>query len=265
MRTIAILLCLIVVASAHSFTQNPPAPSQGDAPTQPIREAAALQIIRTALSSLGGGSAIPSDWIIQGASQSTGTTRPPTTFVWKGSGEEFRVELQGPSYSRVFVSGHGAPVVRENDKTSGVPYHVARAHRPFYLPAIVLWAEINDPNLTVRAGTPTPVSGVAALHVRISDESDEVGSWVTPQDWYFDPATSLPLRVKYRIPSPRNAKDFDEVTVDFGDFRPTAAMMLPYRLVYSVEGHSLTATISSATFNTGLPAPEFDLSAGGAQ
>src|SRR5919108_1487682 len=220
------------------------------------RDALAVATLNEAIAVLGGSPSLAAihDCVISGSIQrSTGGAPTVQTFTWTIAGDEFRLETGGIAPG-VFLSGHGSPASIRGGKTLALNYHVARANQPFFLPGYVLFAELNNPIYTLASAGSASVQGIAAIHIHISDDSDAVGKLVTAQDWFFDPATFLPLRVEFRLPTNENAADYSVASMDFADYRQTNGVMLPFRIAYSQDGQvSAIAMVDKAIFNSGIP------------
>ena len=268
---IATLLSLLFLISTSSLAQNPapsdPSPDgavQADdsSRAEPVRDPAAIALLQKAIATLGG-QAVASQVT---DSVTTGTIDPPPgskaetrTFVWKVAGEEFRREFQGSAGSEVFVSGHGKPEGDRAGKGRRVMQHVAQASPPLHLPALVLLQQLanNDYSLTV-VGNAT-VQGQPTTVVKSVLQSDVVTRAVTPQRWFLDPQTGLPLRVEYRLPDNENALHTTDASVEFGDYRSIQGTMVPFRMLVTQSGSGpWTVTVLSVAFNTNISPTEFD-------
>ena len=165
--------------------------------------------------------------------------------------------------TNVFLSGHGSPAWVMNGNTSALNYYMARASLPFYLPTLVLFQELSNPIYTLKYVGVVQLNGTNVVQVHISDDSDPVGTMVTPQEWYFDPVSFLPVRVQYREPSNENASDYANATFDMSQFVPFNGVLVPTTISYSNGVVSETITISAVTFNSGVSQSVFDPPQGG--
>jgi hypothetical protein len=220
----------------------------------PQRDAAAISTLQSAITALGGANVIAGiqDCILTGSFlYSDGTSK---TFNWTIAGSEFRRELDFPNGgTSVFFSGHGSPAWSQNGTISALNYHVARANLPLYLPPYVLFQELNNSVYTLKYVGLVQLNGKNAVQVHISDDSDAVGTLVTPQEWYFDPVSFLPLEVQFRQPSNENAGDYANATYTFSPFVPVNGVLVPSTISYSQDNApDRTIAINSITFNTGV-------------
>jgi hypothetical protein len=232
-----VTLALIATASAAAHT--------------PQRDAAAISTLQSAITALGGANVVGGiqDCILTGTFlYSDGSSK---TFNWTIAGSEFRRELDLPNGgTTVFFSGHGSPAWTRNGTTSALHYHVARANLPLYLPPYVLFQELGNSIYTLKYVGLVQLNGKNVVQVHISDDSDHVGTLVTPQEWYFDPVSFLPVEVQFRQPSNENAADYVNATFAFSPFVPVSGVLVPSTIAYSQDNApDKTITVTSVTFN----------------
>jgi len=143
---------------------------------------------------------------------------------------------------------------------------MALANLPFHLPAVLLLRELNDSTYSITWQGTVTLGGVTAARIRISLDTDSVASLVTPQDWYFDSSTGLPLRVEHRLPDNLRPEIFTAAAEEFSDFRAVARVAVPFRMVSYGDGEQIAVImVSSVDFNSGIPPGSFDLPTGGAR
>jgi hypothetical protein len=234
----------------------------------PVRDAQAIVVLQAAITAMGGTSAVAaiSDATVIGTEQDIpNPSGPPATFTWQSSGSEFRSLTQNSNGPYIALSGHGTPGQQKHGNWIPWPYHVARAHQPFYLPAVVLYAELQNPNYALSYIGSVTADGKSAIKIHTFDASDNIGPLVTPQDWYFDPTSFLPLRVEYLFPYQDDANHASPLSMEFANFQSVSGILVPYQLQLHLISASTTATVTSATFNTGLSSSTFDPPSGGGQ
>ncbi|MBI3662083.1 MAG: hypothetical protein HY234_03410 [Acidobacteria bacterium] len=235
---------------------------------QPARDPQAAAVLTRAVAAMGGsGIAQMRDCRAEGVIQAAeGSWLSSGAFVWKNAGAEFRYENQGKAGPSVFVSGQGRPAVLASGKTTKFNAHVSEANFPQHLAALVLFRALSDPRYKLVWIGLEPFGTGQLAHVRISLEIDEVTSVTTVQDWYFDPASGLPLRVEYRLPANSNALSFLNAAVEFSDFRMVSGVAVPFQIMLYEEGQKVgVAKLNSVVFNAGLSPSEFHTPAGGVQ
>jgi hypothetical protein len=249
-------------AANSAFGQQP------SSSPQPVRDAQAIAVVQSAIAALGGAGAVAaiSDARITGTEQdSSNPDATPATFTWQTAGVEFSSTVQNSNGAYTEVSGHGAPAQFKNGSWVLMNPYVSRAELPFHLPILALYAEIQNPNITFQFVGSGTVEGKPAIHVHVADNSDSMGQLVTGQEWYFDPASYLPVRVEYKWPDKRNPNDTSPGALEFSNYNAVNGVNVPYQLKIQVSQLILQATVTSAVFNSGLPASTFDPPAGSIQ
>jgi hypothetical protein len=263
LKRLVLLPCALAVAFASNAQQTSP-PSQD----QPVRDAQAITVVQSAITALGGTSAVVAitDVTINGTEQdSANPDATPATFSWQTSGIEFCSTVQNSNGTYTEISGHGVPAQFKNGSWVLMNPYVSRAELPFHLPILALFAEIQNPNITFQFVGSGTVEGKPAIHVHVADNSDSIGQLVTGQEWYFDPASYLPVRVEYKWPDKRNPNDSSPGALEFSNYKAVSGVNVPYQLQIQVRQLILQATVTSAVINSGLPASTFDPPAGSIQ
>lgn len=257
LRASFFLISIIGLMSQPALAQaQDPSPNQSSPPS-PVRDAQAIATVQSAIAAMGGATAIGAiqSSIAQGTSVATSDTGSGTTnFTWSHSGQEFRYENDAASGGHIFVSNSGNPCDIQGGVVVASASRVARAALPFHIPGVVLLNELNNPNYTLTNAGATTLNGTSALHIQTADNSDSVGQIVTPQDWYFDPTTGLPLSVQYRIPSAGNLQSWLPGSISFANFQAVNGVLVPFQLTIQ-EGPPappVVATVSSVAFNTSI-------------
>jgi hypothetical protein len=228
-----------------------------------------MAVLQSAIAAMGGPSAISAiqDATVQGTLQNaTGAAGQTIGFIWRTAGSEFRQEIQtNGATTRIYVSGHGSPRDLRRGTWVSLPYHESRAVLPYQLPAVVLLSELNSPNYTISYVGPVTINGNSVIQVHTCDESDFISHLVLPQEWYFDPASGLPVQVDFKIPSDTAANDPRSGSIQFSNFKIVNGIAVPFQLSLQEGSGSATAIVSSVQFNSSIPASDFDPPSGGAQ
>lgn len=233
-------------------------------PPSPQRDSAAVAAVQQAINALGGSAAVSQIF----DAKVTGTIIPANatsslmggSFVWDDAPPEFLDTLQTSTDTREFASGHGQPASEKNGVVSALPPYMAQASLPVHLPGIVLAQLLANQNCSIKWVGSTTVSGHAAVRVHMSVDTDAVSSLVTPEDWYLDAVTGLPLRVEYRAPESHHPNDFSVEADEFSKFQTVNGLQIPYQITFYEDGTLKgVAIINSVAFNVGLSSSEFDL------
>lgn len=254
------LSLLPVAARAQNFKFNP----SGGGP--PVRDPEAIAILERVLIVLGGKDAqlqlrtASANGIVE-----TADSQQPGSFAWEddftGAKPEFRKELHVGESVRVFASGHGHPAESHNGNTHSLLQHTALASPPLYLPGFVLAKALQYPHMSVRL---IHDNDSALIHVETSWDLNAVTAFITPQHWYFDPNTFLPVSVKYRVPDVSNAANARAASLEFDDFRSVSGLLMPFHLVSrGPDGRTRTFTVSAAETNGPTDPRHFEVNGGG--
>lgn len=166
----------------------------------------------------------------------------------------------------IFVAGQKGAAFAFGKRVINMSAHMTMITGPSQMPAFELLRAVNNSNYQVSQGAPLQIGGVSAVHVKLSDETDSVAHTVTPQDWYFDPTSGLPLRWEFRVPDTFNAMAGSVTTgaKQFSNYQAVNGVLLPMQTTYFRGGQAASVTtINSAQFNVQIPDSEFDLPAGG--
>jgi hypothetical protein len=193
-----------------------------------------------------------------------GANIPAGNFTWEdqvsGTSHEFRDTFTSATLGQIFVSGHGSPGFVSNGHLRNCYPHVANFRFPAHLPSLTLGNTLKNSSVSVAPVGPTTVNGTTVTQLHLELDSDRISQIMSPQEWYFDTGTGLPLRVEYRVPDNQTFWKFVNGAVELSDYRKVQGVLVPYRLVVFEEGQPLMSiTISSVVFNQPIPSTDFDL------
>lgn len=261
----SLLLSSIFIAGMTSCLQNAQAQqSVVNDLTPGVRDTAAITVVQKSLAAMGGVSAIAAVQSLETTGQilKTGSTTP-MSFHWEemvsGSHFEFRRETTMNGTTRVFASGHGKP----GFGISGNPAirlnaHMVIAAVPLALPAIVLYAEFQDPTYAFAS---IASSGTSQLvHVRITNNSNIFMKAIAQQDWYFDPQTALPVRVEYNLPDNNNALNIIRASCVYSNYTVEEGVQYPSSIqAFEQDRQVSQVTISSIQPNAAINSSDFDV------
>lgn len=263
------LIVLFGFALQSALAQAPsPSPTASPTPPAPVRDAQAIATVQAAIAAMGGTVAVAAiqDTSVQGTIQDQGSSGSPTqSFTWMSSGGQFRTQVATATDTRIYVSGYGSPVDQEDGVNTAIPFFVAQANLPYEVPALVLLNEVNNPNYTLSYVGTTTINGNPAIHVHACDDTDYTSYLVTPQEWYFDASTGLPVRVEYLLPQNTTPQNSWSLSIDFANYTATGGILVPYQLTMNAGPVVEIATVNSVAFNSGLSASLFAAPSGGAQ
>lgn len=132
---------------------------------------------------------------------------------------------------------------------------------PLEMPGTLLYAEFQDPTY---AFTSIASSGTGqVIHVQITNASNIFMRAIVQQDWYFDPTTSLPVRVEYNLPSANNALHSIRASCAYSNFAAQQGVLYPTSIQGFEQGQAVSeVTISSTQPNAPIPASELNIPLG---
>ncbi len=261
MRSVKLSFWLIAwVGVVSCLAQNPNPGMSTDG--HPVREPQAMAAVEQALAGLGGKAANLQvrTAVIRGSFQLEGDSAT-SSFLWEddlsGKVPEFRKEIHSGDKIQTFVSGHGAPAHTHDGAVRPLSLQIGVSALPFYLPGIVLSRELGNPDYSFQVVNDS--SGF--IHVRTSLELNAAAASITPQDWYFDATTKMPVRVQYLLPSNHRFGRPKGATLDLSDFRNVSGITIPFRIVtHGLDSKSRTATVADVEVNGAIDRTHFELS-----
>jgi len=232
-----------------------------------VRDVEAVGIVEKTIAVMGGAALVGQvqSSIVQGdMTGASDTSMKSGSFVWKASGKEFRFEGSSASGMDIFVTGRGKPGQTGNGTTKKIEVHKAMA---MFVPALigsVLFQELQEPKYSIRYSGSGAIAGTPVVIVTTAVETRYPDNVVTPQVWYIDNSTGLPVRVEFRSPGVRRPANFTPVALDFSDYRAISGTLYPLHLVYSMNGKILqTFSINSIQVNVDISSSDFDGPTGG--
>ena len=227
------------------------------------RDQQAIAVLQQAIAAMGGAGNISGittaslsghlTWYHEGQR----STRQFTTEYRFADSVAFRHELTDDKGTSIFASGGQKPVFQAaNGKTHRFGRHMALAAASFELPAVLLSRELANPNCAlvyVDGGQGQP------LHVRTDDQTNNMSKAVTRQDWYFDPNSTFPIRVVYKLPDVNSPSIHTKTTSDYVGFQTVTGVAVPTEIQTYMDGQLDNDFIVETTlFNVGL-AQNFDM------
>lgn len=139
----------------------------------------------------------------------------------------------------------------------------ARPAQSLFVPAAigsVLLDESKDSTFLMKYSGTTTINSKPANEVIFS-------ATATPdfpsQTWWFDNATSLPVRVEFLLPAEVGSRRSFTGTVDFADYRSVAGVMHPFRIIMHSGARPLQIiTLQSVGPSATAPPSNFDGASG---
>lgn len=263
-----LLLLLVAVSTSKAQTASSSATSTASAPA---RDTTAVGYAQAAVQAMGGSATVTAiqDCTVQGTIQvfqSDGSSISGP-FTWQWAGGEERYENPGPAgTTTLFLSNHGSPISVFNGKVRRLHGHVLKSMFPPYLPALALTKALTNAQYSIRVIGLTTVGGKQAIQVQLQLPSDALTASLTQQDWYLDAATGLPLRVEYQAPDNDRPDLLSSAATEFGNWQMISGVWVPFQMKFYLDGQAdSVATVTSASFNSGVSPTVFNAPVGGAQ
>jgi hypothetical protein len=263
---VAMFVCSLIIASP-AFAQVPvltPPPPLDAA----VRDPQAVLTVQNAINALGGANLIGlgQTWVMRGnVSSSQGASMPSGTFVWEAAGLEYRLTDSTTSGQDLFVTGHGNPTQSSTGSSHKVSPYVARA---MFVPALVgpiLLQALQNQSYSIRFGGTDTIGSKSVLVVTTAAETTYPENVITPQTWYFDSSTGMPVRVDFRSPAPEYPANYVNERFDYSDYRVIAGEVFPFQISFSVNGQSFqTFQVNTISANANVSSSDFDAQSGGA-
>jgi hypothetical protein len=99
------------------------------------------------------------------------------------------------------------------------------------------------------------------IHVSAMQQlQDSTKSYLTQQEWEFDPATGLPVRVTFCLPDIRNQLHDGQATIAYTAWQNTSGAVFSQTLQLFTDGNlQSTITLQTPVFDQGLTASDFQL------
>jgi len=268
------IFCLSLLFSPRFSAQNPTsaastvAGSSSPAKPAPTQDAQALAVLARAATALGGTSLFATNGAVMAtisgnSSRGEALNGLKVEDSWSNGQIEFRREV--PGAGNLLVSNHGKPRALGSDGSpQNLPAHTGYGIAPFYLPGAVLYNDVADGQHSIKYIGDTTIDGTPVAHIRIWNGGDLLHAVQSAQDWYFDSATGLPVRVEHRSADPTDGVKFLKFTTDYKTFATVSGVFTATGIVeYSAHGGKVTSSITSLTLVPSLASTEFEI--GGAQ
>lgn len=261
-RLRGVLVLLFVASTFPTFAQSPQ------------RDAAAVAVISKAIAAMGFTTAtVPMTVRLTGSvSPTPGSEDPAGTFTsvveLSASGYQVRNEFEYAKngMQTLFIAGQKGAAFGFGKRVINMSAHLAAITAPSQMPVFELIRAAAKQEYHLSRAASLQVGGVAAVHIKISDETDSVTHAVTPQDWYFDPISGLPLRWEFQVPNTFNAtaRSVTKGAKEYSNYQVVNGMLLPMQTTYYRGGQARSVTtVKSAELNVPIPASAFDLPKGG--
>jgi hypothetical protein len=236
--------------------------------TPRLLDPAAVAIVQSAITAAGGNKSIAQALAIGFQSQyqrdgSSNASAGSALVVVSGSRFEFRYTTTTAGKSRVLASGHGHPGFSlDGQHVRPISDFVSAAALPYELPSVLLYVELNDPDLSITLG---PERAGEPRHVLIASTNPEASVYAIRQKWYFSTSTGLPDRVEYTVPTVFDGFRAINKSISFESYVSISGISLPSASDDFLEGQHIGRNkIVSMVINPQYQASDCDLDVQGA-
>jgi hypothetical protein len=181
---------------------------------------------------------------------------------------ESRVDLNLNGWTRSDVrsvtSGIPAGAWAKNGMAS-TPYaaHNCWTDAAWFFPALSSVSQTANASFVFKYIGQEQHGGVATQHIQIY-QSPAQGPKAAPRmsqvDFYLDPASLLPLTIAFNVHPDDDMNTDVRTEIGFANYQASSGIQVPFHIQRRVNGVLvLDITVTSATFNTGLPDSLFTL------
>lgn len=263
-------LSRIVIFILTSLTFGITSPAQQPSPTSapqnqspPQRDAQALQILTSALASMGDGRQSGKiDWKIEGTlSNPDNPDVSAGTFIAKARGYDFSLDSTEGSNTTSFRILRNIGSTRTNGTTKHLPLHSTTGFAPDLLPSFHRWIEFANTDVSVRLLPNTDMDGKPCYLIEVEapkDQDKRKQNDLAKTDLLVDQSTGLIAAIRTStsptiFPSVR-------VTVEtrYSDYQNVAGILVPMTVQKFSNGQlARVLHITSVTFNNGLTNSDF--------
>jgi hypothetical protein len=250
---------LILLLVSVVFAQNPP---QSDPQ--------ALSFASQSITALTRGKAI-SDVTLTGSATWSGGGIPEAgtvTLLASGTGES-RMSLVLPSGSRTEIRDASTGIaqgkwIAQSGASGLFASENCAADAVWFFPALGSLAV--GPGVVLTYIGQESRNGGAVQHIQsYLYQPNPAGVSPSPQqlsmiDFYLDATTLLPVAITFNAHPDNNASTNLPIEVDFSDYQALNGVLIPTHIQRSLQGNVLLdITVSSASFNTGVPLSDFTI------
>jgi hypothetical protein len=233
-----------------------------------VRDPQALSVVQASINAMGGAVAIAQvqSWIVNMQADESSIGRAAGPLVLTVSGGELRTDFQGPNGLVTLSSGNGTPFRTMQGATKKVSQWVTGSQFVPVLTASILAKEFQDANYSFQFKGTSTIGSTSVVVVATVSQDTKLNSRITPQTWYFDSATSLPVRIEYRLLDNHRSDVFLLGAADISAYQAVDGVLYPFQTSLYMSGKPLgSRTVTSIQPNAAVAASQFDAPAGGIQ
>jgi hypothetical protein len=229
----------------------------------PVEDPQAVTVLTASLTAMGGQALFSSiqDSTISGQMQSVDGQQPPDQFVWKSLGIAIRHEYAMADGLHISVVNQDKGQLKDPDGTvTALNARSSLTILPYHMPGVLLLSLLTSQNVSL-ALVAQPSSDPQYIHVSAQQQlQDPKLSYLTQQEWEFDPATGLPVKVTFCLPDERNQGHVGQASIAYTAWQNASGALFPQAFELFTDGElQSTITLQTPAFNQGLRASDFQL------
>jgi hypothetical protein len=166
-----------------------------------------------------------------------------------GERSDIRNSFNGPTGKWINPNGESGKYVFHNCLTDAV----------WFFPAFSALANISDSRSIVSYVGEETWNGLSVKHLRAMQNGAKDAQRLSTMDFYLDPTSSLPLGSSFKTHPDNNMSAEVLIEIRFADYRLVNGIEVPFRIQRIQNGALLLdATVTGASFNTGISDQTFD-------
>lgn len=154
------------------------------------------------------------------------------------------MECDDPTGTIVTLVNQSGATLQTTSGIANIPNYVESARLIPFQVGSILQNELSDPLYSIELISEDAVNHIAT--VRTISHRSPIDQNVTPQVWYFDTTTKLPVGVSLHEHSPKTPALYAWITLTLADFRRTGSLVVPYQWSDSVGSRIIETTRLSA-------------------
>lgn len=113
--------------------------------------------------------------------------------------------------------------------------------------------------MKISAAQSVALGQTSAIKISLQDLTNELTTAVCLQDWYFDSATLLPIRVDFLASEAASALSNIRMTYLFSNYQNVSGVQIPFLVTTLADGQQIEQiTFSSVAIGATVPTTDFD-------
>lgn len=237
----------------------------------PASDPQALSLAQKSMAALTGGAAITDVTMSATVTSLLGSDNETGTGTLRAKGIiESRIDLTLPkgTHSEVRGGTNGIPTgawSTNGNASTAMSLHNAWVDAVWFFPALSSLSQTAKPQFVFVYVGQEQHGGLSVQHVRTyqvpsSAVTDSLISSLSAMDFYLDPSSFLPLAIGFNLHADNNVGVSVPIEIRFANYQAVNGIQVPFHFQQLMNGSLiLDATVTSVTFNGGLPDSTFIL------